>query len=113
MLKRPVKSQQVYKAGSFTLQRFITDLDSHQINHIGEAIVRDTGELEYLKTYRLSALQTKRVHLLSKLAEYNWNLGDTAKGLNVTRNELIYRFRKTGFDYLLTEQANRLLGIGD
>ncbi len=108
LLERPVISKKVYQAGSFTLQRFLTDIDSDQVNHIGEAIVRDTGELEYLKTYRLSALQTKRVHLLSKLAQYNWNLDDTAQGLNISRNELIYRFKKTGFDYLLTEQASRI-----
>ncbi len=108
LLQRPVKTQQVYKAGSFTLQRFLTDLDSHQINHIGEAIVRDTGELEYLKTYRLSETQTKRIHLLSKLAEYNWNLNDTAAGLKIGRDELIRRFKRTGLDYLLTEQATRL-----
>lgn len=108
LLQRPVSAQKVYKAGSFTLQRFLTDLDSHQINHIGEAIVRDTGELEYLKTYRLSATQTKRIQLLSKLDQYNWNLEDTAAGLNISRDELIRRFKRTGFDYLLTEQATRL-----
>lgn len=108
LLQRPVKTQKVYKAGSFNLQRFITDIDSHQINHIGEAIVRDTGELEYLKTYRLSAIQTKRIHLLSKLDKYDWNLDATAAGLNISRDELIRRFKRTGFDYLLTEQATRL-----
>ncbi len=107
LLQRPVEAKQVYQAGSFTLQRFITDLDSHQVNHIGEAIVRNTGELEYLKTYRLSATQTKRIHLLSKLAQYHWNLDATAAGLNISRNELISRFKRTGFDYLLTEQATR------
>ena len=108
LLQRPVEAKKVYQAGSFTLQRFITDLDSHQVNHIGEAIVRETGELEYLKTYRLSAIQTKRIHLLSKLAQYDWNLDNTAAGLNISRNELILRFKRTGFDYLLTEQATRL-----
>lgn len=108
LLQRPVSAKQVYKAGSFTLQRFLSDLDSHQVNHIGEAIVRDTGELEYLKTYRLSAIQTKRIHLLSKLAQYDWNLDATATGLNISRYELIRRFKRTGFGYLLTEQATRL-----
>ena len=108
LLERPVKSQKVYQAGSFTLQRFLTSLDSGSLNHIGEAIVRDTGELEYLKTYRLSEIQSQRIHLLTKLTEYDWNLDATAKGLNISRNELIVRFKKTGLDYLLTEQATRL-----
>ena len=108
LLERPVKAQKVYQAGAFTLQRFLTELDSDSVNHIGEAIVRDTGELEYLKTYRLSEVQSKRIHLLTKLAEYDWNLDATAAGLNISRNELIKRFKRTGLDYLLTEQATRL-----
>ena len=108
LLKRPVSAKKVYKAGSFTLQRFITDINSDTVNHIGEAIVRDTGELEYLKTYRLAEIQSKRIRLLSQLAEYNWNLDATAIGLNISRSELIKRFKRVGFDYLLTEQAQRL-----
>ncbi|MEH2056818.1 MAG: hypothetical protein V7K97_11825 [Nostoc sp.] len=42
------------------LQRFITDLNPNEENHIGEAIIRENGELEYLKTYRLSGMQTRR-----------------------------------------------------
>ena len=54
------------------------------------------------------SIPSKRIHLLSKLAKYNWNLDDTAAGLNISRDELIRRFKRTGFDYLLTEQATRL-----
>ena len=58
LLGREIQSQPIQKTGLFSLQRFITDLDPHEINHIGEAIVSNSGELEYLKTYRLSANQT-------------------------------------------------------
>ena len=51
---------------------------------MGEAIVRDNGRLEYLKTYRLSAAQTRRAYLLQLLAEADWHLDTAAEGLRVT-----------------------------
>jgi len=57
-----------------TLQRFRSSLDVTDINHLGEAIVREDGTIEYLKTYRLSAKQTRRAYLLQVLAAHSWNL---------------------------------------
>ena len=105
LLGRHLSAKRVYTAGSFTLQRFITDLCPSEENHIGEAIVRDNGELEYLKTYRLSAAQTRRVYLLSQLASQNWNLESTASYLGIAYDELIRRFEGAGFGYLLKEQV--------
>ena len=104
LLGRLVSSQRVYTAGAFTLQRFITDLNPREDNHIGEAIVRLSGELEYLKTYRLSAAQTRRVYLLSQLAKNGWNLAATAESMNVTEEELVRRCENVGFGYLFKEQ---------
>jgi len=98
---RPVQSQAVYQAGPFTLQRFMTDLDLDKENHFGEAIVRDDGTLEYLKTYRLSATQARRAYLLSQLASAQWNLDDAATSLQTTKNELALRLEKAGFGYLI------------
>jgi hypothetical protein len=105
LLGRQLSAKRVYTAGSFTLQRFITDLCPTEENHIGEAIVRDNGELEYLKTYRLSAAQTRRVYLLSQLASQNWNLEAAASQLGIAYDELIRRFEGAGFGYLLKEQV--------
>jgi hypothetical protein len=105
LLGRALTSGIVYTTNSFFLQRFITDLDPHAENYIGEAIVRENGELEYLKTYCLSASQTKRVYLLSQLAEYNWNLAATAAALNTTLDELVKRLEKAGFGYLINQQV--------
>ncbi|ABA19678.1 conserved hypothetical protein [Trichormus variabilis ATCC 29413] len=105
LLQRQLQSQRVYTAGPFQLQRFITNLQPKEENHIGEAIIRDNGELEYLKTYRLSAAQTRRVYLLSQLAEYNWNIDATAKALGHTRDELVSRLEASGFGYLLNQQV--------
>jgi hypothetical protein len=105
ILNRQLQSKIVYNAGPFRFQRFITDLQLKQENHIGEAIVRENGELEYLKTFRLSAAQTKRVYLLSKLAEYNWNINATAEALGDNYDKFVHRLEKAGFGYLLNQQV--------
>jgi hypothetical protein len=105
LLQRQLHSQRVFTAGPFVLQRFMTNLLPKEENHIGEAIVRENGELEYLKTYRLSAAQTRRVYLLSQLALYNWNLDATAKALGNTREEFVLRLETSGFGYLLNQQV--------
>lgn len=103
LLGRPAWAEFSYQAGPFTLQRFVTDLDPSRENHIGEAIVRDNGDLEYLKTYRLSASQTRRAYLLRQLALAQWHLDTAAQNLQTTREELAYRLEKAGFGYLLSE----------
>lgn len=105
ILERSLQSKIVYCAEPFYLQRFMTSLQLKDENHIGEAIARDNGELEYLKTYRLSAAQTRRVYLLSKLAEHNWNLDATAKALGNTSDEFVHRMENAGFGYLLNQRV--------
>ncbi len=107
-----LKSQHVYKAGPFVLERFVSELNLDGENHIGEAIVRSaTGEIEYLKTYRLSAAQTRRAYLLQQLAAHRWSLERTAEALQQTKDALIRRIEGAGFGYLIKphvlEAANR------
>jgi hypothetical protein len=71
----------VYRMGRFALSRFLPGFALDVENHIGETIVDDTGRLAYLKTFRLSAAQTRRGHLLSRLAAHDWNLDATAAAL--------------------------------
>lgn len=105
ILGRKLQSKIVYNAGPFQLQRFITDIQLKEENHIGEAIVRENGELEYLKTFRLSKAQTKRVYLLTKLAENNWDISATAQALGNNYDEFVHRLEKAGFGYLLNQQV--------
>lgn len=105
LLGRPVRAERVYQAGPFTLQRFVTDLGLTGENHIGEAIVRDDGRLEYLKTFRLSAIQTRRAYLLQLLAEADWHLDTAAHQLRVTRDDFVLRLEKAGFGYLLAGEV--------
>lgn len=105
LLGRPVVAERVYRAGPFQLQRFRTQLDLARDNHLGEAIVDENDELLYLKTYRLSAAQARRGHLLSKLAEHHWNLDATAASLGHSKDELLLRLDKAGFGYLIKEHV--------
>jgi hypothetical protein len=107
LLGKSARTKRVYRAGPFQMQRFMTELDPGDENHIGEAIVRDSGELEYLKTYRLSSAQSKRAFLLQRLSAHRWNLEATAASFNQTKDELVRRLDKAGFGYLLTEAVLR------
>lgn len=100
-----VNSERVYEAGAFLLQRFHTSLVPSAENHVGEAIVGEDGTLEYLKTYRLSASQTRRAYLLQQLASAGWKLDAAAKRLNATQDELAVRLHNAGFGYLLKEHV--------
>lgn len=105
LLGARVRMQRVYTAGPFRLQRFVTPLDRHSEAHIGEVIVRKSGELEYLKTFRLSTAQIKRAFLLQKLHEHDWNLQATAIALHDTPVGLVRRLENAGFGYLLAEHV--------
>ncbi|WP_375765757.1 hypothetical protein NR798_29110 [Archangium gephyra] len=100
-----VSATTVYEAGPFHLERFVTGLSPSEENHLGEVIVRGDGTLEYLKTYRLSAAQTRRAYLLKQLAQADWNLERAAVNLKTTRNDLMLRLSNAGFGYLLKESV--------
>lgn len=105
LVGRKLRSERVYKAGPFQLQRFITDLEPSSENHIGEAIVREDGTIEYLKTYRLSQAQVRRAYLLQQLAAHNWSFTATAKFFNETRVKFVYRLISAGFGYMVSPQV--------
>ena len=101
LLERTTRWQTVYRAGPFRLRRFIGTLDPEHEGHIGEAIHRADGTLEYLKTYRLSAAQVRRAYLLEQLARHDWHIGRCAGALGDTVHGLLVRLRNAGFGYLL------------
>jgi hypothetical protein len=108
LIGRSLKLKTIYKAGCFELQRFITNIESRvEENHIGEIILRDDGEVEYLHTYRLSQEQINKVYYLSKLDQNNWNISETAKSLRLTDNEFILLMEKLGFGYLFTQKIRQ------
>lgn len=91
----------VYRMGRFTLSRFLPDFSLYGENHIGETITDDTGRLAYLKTFRLSAAQNRRGHLLSRLAGTAWDLDATASALGTDRERLTTRLDRAGLGHLL------------
>ncbi|MFP2930887.1 ARPP-2 domain-containing protein [Pyxidicoccus sp. 3LG] len=100
-----VTSERIYEAGPFLLQRFRTSLVPSEENHLGEAIVGEDGTLMYLKTYRLSAAQTRRAFLLQQIASAGWRLRDAAERLGSTEDDLVLRMENAGFGYLLKEHV--------
>jgi hypothetical protein len=105
LLQRAIQSQQIYQAGKFSLQRFITDLDRNLTNYIGESIVDDRGHLQYLKIYGLSAAQTRRAYLLQQLDRSQWQLETAAIALNTTLPDLVYRIEKANLGYILNNEV--------
>ncbi|MEU6073753.1 hypothetical protein [Micromonospora sp. NPDC047074] len=91
----------VQRMGRFTLARFLPAFDPEAENHIGETITDEIGQTAYLKTFRLSAAQTRRGHLLSQLAATDWDLDSTATALRTDRDGLVRRLDRAGFGHLL------------
>lgn len=105
VLRERLRWHTVHRAGPFRLRRFIAALRPDEENHIGEAIVRDSGELEYCKTFRLSAAQVRRAFLLEQLAAHDWSLARAAQALGCDVPALQVRLRNAGFGYLLKEHV--------
>jgi hypothetical protein len=114
VLHREARAEDVYRLGPFRLERFVTDLQLHEENHIGERIVRADGTVEYLKTYRLSDAQTRRAYLLQKLHAHGWNLAKTAEALRTSVSDLVCRVEAAGFGYLFKPDVLALArrGVG-
>lgn len=96
-----LSTEPVYRMGRFTLSRFLPAFRPETENHIGECITDEGGRLAYLKTFRLSAAQARRGHLLGRLAAYDWNLDATAAALGTDRSGLAVRLDRSGFGHLL------------
>jgi hypothetical protein len=108
IIERPIVTTSVYSNALFLVERFITDINLGLENYIGERIVRSNGDLEYLKLYRLSEDQSKRIYLLDWLNRCGWSLDETARGLGCDRAELIRRLERAGWGYLLNNAIRDL-----
>ena len=104
LLNRSIEAKRVYTAGSFSLQRFMTDLSLTANNYIGETIIDDVSQIQYLKIYSLSKTQTKRAYLLKQLNAHNWNLESTAQSRGDTLEKLVRHIEKLGFGYIINNR---------
>ncbi|MGP3955352.1 ARPP-2 domain-containing protein [Nonomuraea sp. 3N208] len=105
LLQAPAHVEEVYRLGRFTLSRFLPAFERKRENHIGETITDGDGRLAYLKTFRLSEAQTRRGHLVSKLAEHGWSLPATAAALGTDAAALGMRLKRAGFGHLLRQDV--------
>ncbi len=105
LVERDVSSKMVNRLGPFQLERFITDLSEDDEGHIGEAIVHESGALQYLKSYRLSKNQVKRAHLLQLLAAHDWHIEALAAAQGDHPDDVIRRMHNVGFGYLLNPEV--------
>lgn len=103
LIEREIEVQTVFEPPGLKLQRFMTELDLNRTNTIGERLLRENGEVLYLKTYRLDADQAKRAWLLKNLAKNEWNLQRTAATLRVTMRAFVSDLEESGFAYLLAD----------
>jgi hypothetical protein len=101
----PVTVEKLYDAGPFRLERFIGNLDPINDNHIGERIVAPDGSVQYLKTFRLSAVQTRRAYLLKQLADHDWNIDSVAKKYNLTANDILLQYERAGYGWLFHQHV--------
>lgn len=65
----------------------------------------DNGDLQYLKIYGLSAVQTRRAYLLKELDRHDWQLEKAAIALNETLPSLVKRMEKADLGYLINNQV--------
>jgi hypothetical protein len=105
LLDVPVTAEKVYEAGAFRLERFIGSLNPEDENHIGERIVAPDGSLQYLKTFRLSAAQTRRAYLLKQLADHDWRVESIAKKYGLTANDILLQYESNGYGWLFQQHV--------
>lgn len=105
LMGRAVSADPLYQRGPFTLQRFVTDLDTARENAIGEAILRDGGEVEVIQTFRLSGAQVRRAWLLRQLAKNHWDVAATGAALGSPPQEMARRLSNAGLDHWLHEHV--------
>lgn len=101
LFDREIQRKELYSMAGFKVEQFLTDLTLGAENHIGECIRRGDGTVEYLKTFRLSAAQVRRAHLLRSLHEHEWNIEETAKSLGTDWKSLMLRIEKVELGFLL------------
>ncbi len=104
-LLREADAEAVYTMDSFTLERFVTGLRRKGEHHVGERVVARDGTLAYLKTYRLSAPQSRRAYLLDSLARAGWSLEAAAVATRLTLAQLVEELTRVGFGWMVAPRV--------
>ena len=114
IIKREVSYKKIYKFKKYSMEYFVTnEIEKYDEHYIGEAIFDENENINYMKLFRLSNEQVKRFSLLKLLDDNLWNLEQTAKSKNTTKENIILQIDKLGFAHILQpkfiEQAKKQL----
>lgn len=91
----------VYRAGPFSLTRFLPTFSPGTRAHVGEVLVDDEGEVQYLKTTLLSDETRERAWWLDQLASVAWELPKLAEKLGQPEEQVRRRLARAGWAGLL------------
>jgi hypothetical protein len=61
--------------------------------------------VQYLKTFRLSAAQTRRAYLLKQLAEHDWSMESIAKARRLSPNDVLLQYANAGYGWLFQQHV--------
>ncbi len=111
LLARTLDVETLYTTDTFRLERFVSEIEGRG-NFAGERILREDGTLEYLKLFRLSRAQSRRLHLLSNLAAQDWDLKKAAPALKLTdQYEVARSLAEADLGYLLNPELYGRVGV--
>lgn len=104
LLGEDLRWTQVYRAGPFSLARFLPSFEPGTRAHVGEAILDDEGEVQYLRTVLLGDDMRERAWWLDRLAGVGWHLPTLAERLRLTEDQLKRKLVRAGWEALLREK---------
>jgi hypothetical protein len=94
-----------YRMEQYTLRRFRPHFVPGSEAHVGEAITDADGRLAFLRTFRLSATQSRRGRLLRTLSDHDWNLEAAAAGMDLVVPALVARIDAAGYGGLFRQDV--------
>jgi hypothetical protein len=104
LVGRAITRKRLYDIGPgprYTLETFMTNLDTDDAEHVGECILDASGALQYLKTLRLTRQQVRRARLLSLLSQHGWHLPSVEAALHKPPGWGVRELERVGLGYLL------------
>lgn len=102
VIKRKVSIKKLYDIKNYSLNYFFTEeMGKYSENYIGETIFDENYNIHYMKLYRISEEQIKRFVLLKLLDDNDWHIEQSAKTINLSKDEFILKMYKLELGHLL------------
>lgn len=110
LIGRPVVRDELYRLGRWRLSRFRTDMAPDRPNHLGEVITDEDGRVAHLHTTRLSAAQSRRAWLLSRLVAVAWSLERFAADEGRSLDDVVRLLDDAGLAWILRPELLHAAG---